>query len=272
MQSGLAVLSALAILWWGWGLYYFCLLIGTIRFGVRPAKETAQRIGTKWSNKCLPSLTAALTDFQKAQCFFMLAINIAAQVNRGNGGFQPKNLQELYNNYILIKAISIAGFLPITFMLFMLHIIDMVSWYLILLSVCTVGLSTATLSNIGNFVPTQTDLDFLAEQSKSGGPASCGGNNLLVYCLTTIENSFYWDPSNGAFDILAFCLVVLVLLIMDQANLFRHRTTRQVHPWLLKTRDFIVSEFVGIRGLQLVLVLLCIHPGAYDAICADILG
>ena len=75
----------------------------------------------------LPSVIAFMTEFQKAQCLFMMAIEIAALVYKYKGDLDSITLQQLYNNYILIKSISISGYLPVTLTLFGLHIVEMVS-------------------------------------------------------------------------------------------------------------------------------------------------
>ena len=204
-----------------------------------------------------------MIEFQKAQCFFMLAINIAAQVNRGVGGFQPNSLQQLYNNYVFIKAISISGYLPITLILFVLHTVDMVSWYLIILSVLTVAVSVATLVDIGNFAPTQADMDYLSQQAAASGTPECGNRDLLVYCLNPLGNSYgvsqdgdvEGDPTTGAFSILAFCLFVLVLLILEQAGVFKKLSSLQTSARLSKTQKFLITNFVNIRGFQLLLAI-----------------
>ena len=265
IQSGLAILGSLFVIWWGWGVYYCCFIIHSVGHGHRAGKEYAQRVGAKLGNKRLPSIMSALIEFQKAQCFFMLAINIAAQINRGTGGFQPSSLQQLYNNYILIQAISISGFLPITLTLFTLHTVDMVSWYVTVLSVLTVGISVATLVDIGDFSPTQKDMTYISQQAATGGPSQCANTNLLVYCLNTLGSSYgntpLYDsdaagPTNGAYSILAFCLVVLVLLILDQASVFKKLSDLQKPALFPKTRKFLITNFVGIRGFQLLLVAL----------------
>lgn len=196
----------------------------------------------------------------------MLAINIAAQVNRSKGGLQPRSLQELYNNYILIKAISINGFLPITFNLLTIHTVGMVSWYLITLSVLTTAISTATLAVIGNFLPSADDLTYLSQHSATGGPAECGNYDILAYCLdfggTTITN----DPSGAATDMLAFCLVLLVLVILDHARIFEKLSRLQEKPTSSKLQNFLIANLWGVRGGQLALTLvLCILEGMCES-------
>lgn len=57
----------------------------------------------------------------------MMAMNIAALVDKHRGCFDPKSLQQLYNNKILIRSISPSGYLPITLTLFELHIVGIIS-------------------------------------------------------------------------------------------------------------------------------------------------
>ena len=258
------------MVWWNWGVFYVCFGALLVPRGYSKAKKVAQRIRTQSRNKHLPSLTGALAEFQKAQCFFMLAINIAALVNRTKGGFQPNNLQQLYNTYILIKSISISGYLPVTFTLFTLHLVDVVSWYLLLLSTVTVFVSIATLFVLGKFNPSQDDLDYLGQQAQSGGPASCGSNNLAVYCFNTFSEDSSTDPATGAYSMLAFCLVVLILLVAHQCHAFKDPMTGQIKPWLLQNLKAFsrkcISNFrrVHLRQLQMVFGLISVGLNGYS--------
>ena len=206
----------------------------------------------------------------------MLAINIAALINRNRGGFQPNNLQTLYNTYVLIKSISISGYLPVTFTLFTLHLVDVVSWYLLVLSIITVIVSTATLFAVGSFNPSQDDLNYLSQQALIGGPASCGTQNLAVYCYRPVNGGGYYDstdPANGAYSMLAFCLVVLILLVAHQYHAFQDPSTGKAKPWLLKIftafyRNYELSDFfrkykVTLRNVQIVLALVSLALNSY---------
>lgn len=199
----------------------------------------------------------------------MLAINIAALVNKTTGGFQPNNLQQLYNTYVLIKSISISGYLPVTFTLFTLHLVDVVSWYLMILSIVTVVVSIATLFVIGSFSPSQADLTYLSQQALSGGPESCGTKNLAVYCLSTNgEEGDYnsINPASGAYSMLAFCLVVLILLVANQYHAFVDPSTGKPKPWLSKIINrFFRSRNHGIRRIQIVLALISMSLNGYGA-------
>ncbi|KAL6720051.1 hypothetical protein ACLMJK_001972 [Lecanora helva] len=174
-------------------------------------------------------MAVALTDFQKAQCFFMLAINIAAQAVVRQGGLEPRSLQQMYDTYSFIRVLAINGFLPITFTLFTLHLIDMVSWYLIILSGSSIALSSATLLTIGNFDPTPANLIDLASAYSTGGPDTCGNVSLDVLCYDQYDYGLNLNADVIGFTapgMSALSIIVFVLLIIDKAGIARCSITR----------------------------------------------
>ena len=196
----------------------------------------------------------------------MMAINVAALVNRNSGGFQPSSLQQLYNTYVLIKSISISGYLPVTFTLFTLHLVDVVSWYLLVLSTVTVIVSIATLFVIGSFSPSSKDMDYLSQQAVTGGPVSCGLHNPAVYCFRPIDGAYgdSTDPASGAYSILAFCLVVLVLLVAHQYHAFKDPLTGRPKPWLSKVLEFLFQKGErSLRWVQIGLAMVSIGLSSY---------
>ncbi len=227
------------MLWHSWMFFIYRSAL-TLKHGIEKAHEKARWIRIE-NQKHLSRLTVALTDFQKAQCFFMVAINIAAQVVIWRGGLQPNSLQQIYNTYVFIKVLAISGYLPITFTLFTLHIIGMVSWYLLALSVSSVALSVATLVTIGNFKPSTADLNDLASSYATGGPDSCGNVQLGAFCYTPFDSqsssvsSFNTSAiGDAAFRMLAFCLVVLLLLVLEKAKFLQRPKTQRLMQWLFK--------------------------------------
>ena len=206
------------VIWWKWAVYYWSLTI----FALSPEpnrQARARRTRTKGRTVRLAALTSALVGFHKAQCFFVLAINVAAQVARTTGGLQPQSLKQLYNTWVLIKSISIGGYLPITFTLFTLHLVDLVSWYLLSLTICTVAVSIATLVTIGNFNPSDDDIKSVSLASSTDGPVECGEHNLVAWCYTpdfVDYGSYGANPSNGAYSMLYLCIAVLFLLTAKQ--------------------------------------------------------
>lgn len=223
----------------------------------------AQRIRTKGRAVRLAALTSALVDFHKAQCFFVLAINIAAQVDRAKGGLQPQSLQQLYNTWVLIKSISIGGYLPVTFTLFTLHLVDLVSWYLLSLTICTVAVSIATLITIGNFNPSDADISYISQASSTNGPAACGERTPGAWCYIPIYMDYTMDPSNGAYSMLYLCIFVLLLLTAKQLGLdsylsnvhrpkFRRYFTkaRHIERWYSTGRKVVIAAWEVFRTVQ----------------------
>ena len=247
------------VIWWKWGVYYPSLAVFTV-FSKPTREARAQRIRLKGRTVRLAALTASIVEFHKSQCFFMLAINIAAQVDRKAGGLQPQSLQQLYNTWVLIKAISIGGYLPVTFTLFTLHLVDVVTWYLLTLTICTVAVSIATLVTIGKFNPSDADIEYLLQSSSTNGPASCGRRTPGAWCYIPLSyrSDVQVDPGTGAYSILYFCLVVLLLLIGYQLQVQVHlarinkqlTANRQFQQWLSSGRQAVLSTVSVFAPLQ----------------------
>lgn len=165
------------------------------------------------------AVVPAMVEFQKAQCYFMLATNIASLVIQSKGGLAPVSSQQLYNTFIFIKVIAIGGFLPITFGLLILRMLNKLGWYVLTLSIACVGVAIRNVFTKRTFTPSMDDLTHLQSQSVMGGPSSCGDNNPTAWCLTRI--GFDWDAfrntntADGAYPILIFCLIILILLTVE---------------------------------------------------------
>lgn len=169
------------------------------------------------NKKHLSRLVVALVDFQKAQSLFMIAINIAALVVTHKGGLDPQSIDQLAYTYIFTEVVALGGFLPVTFTLFTLHLLDMCSWYLLILSGVSVALSTATLVTIGYFNPGKATLDDLGFYASTGGPPSCNSWRPGAYCSYLggqTDFSLGWE----SYSICGFCIFVLVLLMIKQSS------------------------------------------------------
>ena len=185
--------------------------------------QFAQRIKKYFKDpeKSRKDLEKALQNFHKAQCFFMLATNIASLVAEKRGGLAPSSLQDLYDGYVFIKVIAIGGYLPITFTLLNLHMIKKLSWYLLSLSAITIAMATTALkSGNSNFVPTTKDLHQIQDAANQNGQSSCGNQNLVAWCYKRRQYGHYFgfnssSTGNGANDILVFCLMTLIIVIVD---------------------------------------------------------
>ena len=184
------------------------------------------------------AIVPAVVEFQKAQCYFMLATNIASLVVQDNGGLAPETFQSLYNTYIFIKVIAIGGYLPITFGLMILRMIDKVGWYVLGLSAASIGVAIANLYNEKTFNPSLDDLTHLQSQSVTGGPSECAENNPIAWCLYTMGvNNYGFQAQNsgdGANDILSFCLVTFGLLLVEHFWNSKDHTNRNIRNLIFK--------------------------------------
>ncbi len=205
----------------------------------------------------LPALKSATVEFHKAQCFFMLAIDIATQIVLKTGTLNDGSakLQGLYNNYVLIGSISLSGLLPVSFMLLTLHSVGVRSWYVLTLSSCTVALSAATLFTTGSFNPGPGDLMRLRNQVSGIFPA-CGLRDPSNYCLQTNRVTLMsMDIGQGSIGgpILVFTLIILTLIFSDYCGVQDTALCKWVIEWCLQGLKS-VSEAIQLpRVLQ-------VHP------------
>lgn len=186
IQTGLAFLGFLGTLMWKWIIPngHFCYQ--AFQHGWSVAESKSQRLD-QVAQKQLSRLVVSLTDFHKAQCFFMLGTNIAALVVIQTGGFDPQSLQQIYDTYVFLLVLTVNGLLPITFTLTNLYLVGILSWFLILLSTVTVMLSIATIASVGRLSPSEADMRNFRTLAASGGPLECDGIKPGIYCLRTME-------------------------------------------------------------------------------------
>ena len=254
MQMGLALLAFVFTIPWPSIIrafrtgFVYCL--GFISPQRRSSKEKQhyQVPSTQSDRKYPEALTTALVDFQKAQCFFMIATNIAGLVIEQSGGLAPESLQQLYNTYIFIKVIAIGGYLPITFTLLNLHMIKQLSWHLLTLSIVTMAVATTTLTlKDSAFLPTQDDFNQITVATSSGGPSSCASQNLAPWCYNPHKdgNNFGFNSSSsgdGANDILVLCLITLAIVVVDHFCRSDDPTQRKINRRILTKLGITTSE------------------------------
>lgn len=200
----------------------------------RFAENRLMRIG-KFAENRLTSLNAALVEFHKAQCFFTIAINIAAIKVFKRGGLDPQSLEQIYNNYVFIKIVAISGYLPVTLTLWNVHIIDKTYWFLVFLSTTSIAFAAGTLGVLKHyFHPTENDLKKLDDVYQNNGPESCQGKQPWAYCYTdtyTYKVTQSLGLNSMANGILAFCCVILFLLVIGKLKDYPGFRRRSVSIW-----------------------------------------
>ena len=226
MQSGIALGFFILLKLCDAHFYRSCLFLYGICWpwwflwplGLETIRETAHRAQTSL-RRYQPALQSAMVEFHKAQCFFMLAIGTAGQIVLRQRSLEDANLQSLVN-YTLISLISMNGVLPIIGTLLCLHTVHMHSLYLLILSVCTIVLSTVTLFKSQKFVPSPQDISTLQAATDTRYP-NCGNRDPSVYCLAEAYGEFKLAPGGpfAGVGTVIFSLVLLGLLVLDYGGL-----------------------------------------------------
>jgi hypothetical protein len=190
------------------------------------ASRRAQDLQARWLGRILGPLVTTAVDVQRAQCFFMLALQMAALIilfHKGKG-LGSSSLQQVTNNYYLIGCHSLGGTLPVSFLLACLHITDRRSWYTFILLLCTMAVSTTTLIYSRTRQVSEASIGKSPHQ-----PSTCGATNPTKYCLPfdNSEGTVSWMINHAGTT--AYCWTVLILLFIDICLHSYPQTSRVVH-------------------------------------------
>ncbi|KAI9713400.1 MAG: hypothetical protein M1820_000782 [Bogoriella megaspora] len=176
-----------------------------------------------------------LVDFHKAQCFFMLPVQIAALIavfspsNRNY--FEARTYQQLVDNVALLSSIAWNGIVPVTFVQYLLHLEGKGEWYTYLLSI-----GVATLSAITYYRSNLVDIDQKIVAGESPTLQSCGGKPPIQYCYKSnseiVNRSIHAQGSLPALYgswgyVSILCFVILILLFFDLLKIFRRRRPQE---------------------------------------------
>ncbi|KAL8865900.1 MAG: hypothetical protein Q9174_006624, partial [Haloplaca sp. 1 TL-2023] len=217
MQNGIALIAFGLLRLFDFWIYYLVLALFYCKQGAQGAQSTANRAREASFRYRVPNLIAALIEFHKAQCFFMIAVQVAATVIARTGGFHAQSLQQLSNSYGAISLVPVCGYLPVVMTLLSLHGAGKNSWYLMGLSIITVVTAGVTAFSTRRFDPSSVDLTYL--QDVSGQWTSCGNKNPTTWCLNP-QDIQPFDYPGGIKHTFIFCIVVLAFLFLDKCRLF----------------------------------------------------
>lgn len=177
----------------------------------------------------LPIVHYSLVEFQEAQCFFMIAIQIASiMAVKGHANlYGASSISDLALDIQITRGISPGGIVPVTFGLWLIYDAKVQSWYMLFCSGVTVSLSIVTFS-LGslwepgpNHVPPPANYDTDLKE--------CGYNSPpLVWCgnmrrlSSSSSDIIFW------MNIPAICVFVLLMLL-------------QIGPWVRE--DLVKNEW-----------------------------
>ena len=190
-----------------------------------------------------------MVELQKAQCFFMLAINIAALllINDPDELLSIRSYQQLTNNMDLMKLVAIAGTLPPLFGLLTLHLSQMRSSFIYCLTLLTFILSSAT--GFSNWSIKPSDVVIINDNF-----APCGGNpSPEKYCtrygdLILIEGTLNEFTSESAE--FRYSTAVFITLFLNQFPIVRVSRQSKGVRWIT-VFDWIETKLSITPGHQL---------------------
>ena len=157
----------------------------------------------QWSNKV--TLTA-LIRFHKAQCYFSTTVQVAALIlvcrtlTDTSIALSFDGFSGVHNQFVNISALVVlatSGFIPVTFGLASITRFGRASWHLILLSLMTFALATATLSTFYHYARQYGKLDDYYNSLQNEGYHDDGtcvikghvGDTLFPLCGSSLLNN-----------------------------------------------------------------------------------
>lgn len=238
MQTGIAIILFILLKMCDALLYRICLFAYGILWpwwflwplGLESIKETANEAQTSL-RRYQPAIKSATVEFHKAQCFFMLAIGITGQIVLRQGSLVDGSLQSIVN-YTVVGIISINGVLPVTLTLLSLHTVQMHSWYVLILSTCTVLLSTITFFKSARFTPSARSLKEI-QAATNDNYSKCGNKDPSNFCLSegyNLSSTTSYVSGTDSWAVI-FSLVILGLLILDRVGLQEVPIIQRFFKW-----------------------------------------
>ena len=206
LQAGFALGVFTFSILWDFGLYYMLLFAFLYKKGYGKARERAFNLSERQS-KHRDRLIPPLVEFHKTQCFFMFAVQVSAMASMKNKLLNATSLQQLQNNYCVIKVLAFGGFTPITFVLMVLRMLHKNSWYMLFISAATVGMSAATY-----FTASNLELSFHDISRQGTNYEGCGLANPTSFCLS--NGCSLYGSNHGLGQQGAFVLSLLFILIL----------------------------------------------------------
>lgn len=166
------------------------------------------------------ALLEALADFQKAQVFFMLAVQIACMIALHDlADIQSTSWQQFWNNIGIFFNLAVGGYLPVLLGLMILRQMGRKDSYSLIVSTCSVGLAIVTWLTTWELTIHRSEIQKV--DIKSVGPPSCNGIAPTQYCWSF---DWFWQnsvASSRGFGMIAFALVVQLCMIIDHLTVFK---------------------------------------------------
>ena len=245
-------------------VYLLCALIKLLGWLLTHSNTNSCYKGKLFSvaQKRLSRLAGFLTEFHKAQCFFVLATDIAIIVARQRGGSNFSSLHQLYLDHVVSGTMAVNGAITISFGVLLLHIQRMVSWYLLTLSYMGVSVSLAAFQSVSRLTATPQEHFRILDQFASAGPTECGGSRPWALCASPGlypkgKISKFIKPLRALeYKRFAFCIVVMIRITASklmhsnlpqrESDLEKHKTAspHRQHRFLSHQTQWLTSKIL----------------------------
>lgn len=184
------------------------------------AEQTVSR-AWKYFDQHDVALRTIVVDFQEAQCFFIVACQIAILTARAHTNvLNVSTKPTLWANHAVAGMVSSAGILPIVLGMWILQRIRSHSAWMFVISTAT--FIPSELAFYSNF-----DLPKISQLAPvdTVWPASCGGHRPpIVYCENAYDNIDAYQPAlSFGIYVNPFCLVVFCLVVIQWLSANIHK-------------------------------------------------
>lgn len=171
---------------------------------------TVQKLGL---DKQRPALIAALVEFQKTQVFFMLTVEVAVIIALYNAAYvSASSWDQLWTNLGFMQAVGFNGVDPIVFGILLLRKGGKSSWYL-----CLLSLSCVLLSSITIFKSYGTSVKKEQITHKISGLAACFDEDPSQYCLASAyEAALYAEITASSVALWAVSPIIMLVIQADK--------------------------------------------------------
>ncbi|KAF7198623.1 hypothetical protein HII31_00362 [Pseudocercospora fuligena] len=170
------------------------------------------------------SLVDALHEFHKAQCFFVLAVQVACLIALKNPDYlAATSWQQFWNNVGILFDLSFGGCLLVLFVLLILRRCGKRDTFTLAVSIASVGLAATTWFMAWGF--RNNALKTLQTHIHSDGISECGNIAPTQYCYFNNWSFANWISSKACEVFMSvFALVTLICMISDQIRIFPNST------------------------------------------------
>ncbi|KAK4499216.1 hypothetical protein PRZ48_009729 [Zasmidium cellare] len=200
--------------------FYATYVFARARKNTEKPRDAARHTQEKVKEvKMFQALSRAITEFQKAQVWFMLAVQVAALIALNNQEyFEATTWQQQRNNIGIFYDLALGGCLPVLLIELILREAHKLEGYILIISACCVGLSASTW-----IITSNVDNGYAPEDLTHNGPSACAG---LVPSAVCYEDDWFYKSSASSegtgLAMVIFSLIVQACIILDKFRVFSH--------------------------------------------------